>query len=293
MTDIAEHVAAEVAARWNGETGLHWVEEVDGFDALLDPMGRAVLDAAGLVSGQRVLEVGSGTGQMTIQAARMVEPGGSVVGVDVSGPMADFARRRARVEGAGNADFVVADAATVDLPEAAFDVLTSRFGLMFFADPAPAFTHLVNRVKPGGRIAFVVWQEMERSELFAVPAAVIASVAPHLAVPPPVPGAPGPFSLGDPARLEALLVCAGAGDICVERLQRRLRVGAGIAEAIDFVMRSSSLDAVRGDGALQQRVERELRRALADHTGPAGVELTGAAWLVSARRPAGGPAEGE
>ena len=281
----AGELARSIEARWNGEPGRHWVDGVDHFDTLLDPMGAAVLAAARLQPGERVLEVGSGTGQLAMQASRLVAPDGSVVGVDLSQPMTDLARTRAAEAAITNLELVVADAAIVNLPESHFDALLSRFGVMFFADPAAAFSHLVSRLRPGGRLAVVVWQERSESDLFALPAAVVARLVPD-AAPTPAPGMPGMFALSDPSAIRRLLLDAGATDVLVESHRRLLTAGPTVTETVAFMKSSSGFEPVLAAGPeLVEAAEEELRRLVADHMGPTGVELGGAAWLVTARRP--------
>jgi len=279
-----EEVARAMAARWNGEAGRNWVDGVDRFDRLLEPMGAAVLSAARLQPGERVVEVGSGTGQLAIQASRLVAPDGVVIGVDLSEPMTELARRRAAEAGITNVELVVADAATANLPQSHFDALVSRFGLMFFADPPAAFAHLVSRLRPGGRLAAAVWQERSESDLFALPAAVVARLVPDLAAPPP--GAPGMFALSDPSAIRRLILDAGATDVLVESHRRLLTAGTSVTEAVTFIKSSSGFEPVIAAGPeVVDAAEQELRRVMADHMGPTGVELGGAAWLVTARRP--------
>jgi len=149
MTDIAN---TEQFDAWNGESGLRWIADPDRRDGVLQPVADALLEAAQLQGGERVLDVGCGCGATTLAAARAIAPNGEVVGADLSEPMIDVARRRAADAGVDNVAFVQADAQTHDFGAPTFDVVMSRFGTMFFADPAAAFANIASSMGPGGRL---------------------------------------------------------------------------------------------------------------------------------------------
>jgi len=166
------------------------------------------MDALALGAGERVLDVGSGGATATIEAARRVGPSGHATGADLSVPLTTLARRRAADSGVANVTFVVADMQFDGVEGAPFDVVFSKFGVMFFDEPVTAFANLRTHVGHGGRLVFVCWQTVD-----ANPWHTGTTLAPFVAPPksPPVPGrpAPGPFSLGDPARTTGILSEAG------------------------------------------------------------------------------------
>ena len=166
-----------------------------------------LLGHLGLCDGERVLDIGSGGGSTTIAAGHRVEPGGSVVGADISVPLVDLARTRAAEQRATNVSFHVADVQRDTVPGAPFDAAVSQFGVMFFDEPATAFANIRRHLVPGGRLAFGCWQAMEKNPWFVGPA-VAAYVPPP---PPPAPGKSptGPFSLSDPDRVREILAEAG------------------------------------------------------------------------------------
>jgi ubiquinone/menaquinone biosynthesis C-methylase UbiE len=157
-TDMAEY--------WNGRPADVWVTEAERFDSMLAPFGRRLLTAAVLEPGERVLDVGCGNGAVSLEAARAVAPGGLVTGIDLSAPMLGVARRRAEEQGM-DIDFVQRDAQTASFDQP-FDVVVSRFGVMFFDDPEVAFANLAKAARSGGRLSFVCWQEMFANEWIAV-----------------------------------------------------------------------------------------------------------------------------
>src|SRR5947199_350388 len=194
---------AEQIKYWNETAGPKWIAFQRLLDAQLEPLGRRTMDAAGSVGGERVLDVGCGCGDTTLELGRRVGPEGRVLGVDVSGGMVARAAEAAREARLRNVGFENADAQTHRFARGEFDVLYSRFGVMFFADAAAAFTNLRSALGPGGRLAFICWQALRENPWLAVP---LAAAARHLTLPPPpAPDAPGPFSLGDPERVRGIL----------------------------------------------------------------------------------------
>ncbi|MBU0823989.1 MAG: class I SAM-dependent methyltransferase, partial [Alphaproteobacteria bacterium] len=138
---------------WNGDSGERWAANLDRLDLMLQDFGDAVIAAAGAQRGERVLDIGCGSGTSTFILAEQVGATGHVLGVDISEQLVDLAR--AATPDAAPVEFRLADAATTPLPAESFDLLFSRFGVMFFDDPGVAFAHMRGALKPDGRIAFV------------------------------------------------------------------------------------------------------------------------------------------
>lgn len=190
-----------------------WERRADELSEFSDTYGRAAIDALAPEPGERVLDVGCGPGVTTVELARRVGPDGTATGVDISEGMIGAARRRAEAADITNASFLVADAATADLG-GPVDGIYSRFGVMFFGDPAAAFTNIVGALRPGGRLAWAVWGPLPDNPWMFVPSlAAAAPLQAELTI--PEPGAPGPFSLADADQARALLVGAGLVDVSV------------------------------------------------------------------------------
>jgi SAM-dependent methyltransferase len=168
-----------------------------------------LLDLAGVRPGQRVLDVATGQGEPALSAARVVGATGRVVGVDFSPAMIEVARRRA--QGRGNVDFIEADMESLRQPDGSFDVVLSRFGLMFAADHAGVLRALARVLVPGGVLAAAVWGPPATHVLSFGPAAL----SERLGMSAPPPGAPGPFSMSDPRQVEQELRTAGFTDVSV------------------------------------------------------------------------------
>ena len=273
----------DMAEYWNGRPAEVWVTEAERFDSLLAPFGRRLLTAAALTPGERVLDVGCGNGAVSLDAARAVEPGGHVAGLDLSAPMLAVARRRAEERGVG-ADFVQGDAQTISFDDG-FDVLLSRFGVMFFDDPEAAFANLAKAARPGGRLCFVCWQEMLVNEWLAVPSLAMVS---HVGIPElPEPGAPGPFALADPDRTRQLLTSAGWSDIDLVEHKDGMRMGRDPEDVIAFML-SDEMGRRLVDGKDPEAVQagkQATLEALQPFVTPDGVVLGGTVWVVTARKP--------
>jgi SAM-dependent methyltransferase len=217
-------------------------------------------------------------------AAAAVGTNGTVLGVDLSTDELDVARVRAAQRGIGNVAFREADASADDLGPDRHDVLTSRFGVMFFADPVAAFTHLRGALRPGGRLAFVCWQSLDANEWTTVPRQAIDEVLPL--APPPAADTPGEFAFGDPDRVRSVLDGAGWTDIELTDVERTVHLGASIDEAVAFVRQMDYAKAVLDPAppALAAEAVDRVRAALATRAGTDGaIDLPGRVWVVRAR----------
>ncbi len=251
--------------------------ELFDYDAELRSHTAHFFAAAQVGAGDRVLDIGCGTGQTTREAARAAVDG-SAVGVDISAVMLDEARRISDEEGPSNVSFELADAQVNPFPSAAFDLCVSRFGVMFFADPVAAFTNIASALRQGGRLTWLVWQGHDRNEWAAVFSDVLAaSIA--------TPGR-GPFSLADPTGTESMLATAGFTDITFTEIDEPVYYGSDSASAYDNLLRLTGFTAFFAnlDPAEAERARARLREILADHQTDTGVYFDSRAWLITAHR---------
>lgn len=273
---------AAMADNWNGIAGEHWVRNAERHDRALAAYGQAALDAARVTATDRVLDVGCGTGALTRAAARLAAEG-SALGVDIGQPMVDMARQAATSEGPGNVAFAQADAQVHPFAADSFDVVLSRFGVMFFDDPVAAFANLRRATAAGGRLAFVCWQSLLVNDWMMIPGSAIAE---HLGFPDVgEPGAPGPFSLADPDRVRAVLADGGFVDVDIDEVAHPMWLGSDVDDAVGYMRNQSIARAMFEDKPpeLVERAIEALRRSLEQAVGPDGLELPGRAWLVTAR----------
>jgi SAM-dependent methyltransferase len=200
-------VNTEQEAFWS-ELAPTWVQLEAELEQIGGPPGHLAMDRLYLTPGQRVIDLGCGTGATTVELARRVSPGGEVLGVDIAEAMLDGGRERVAALALDNVTFLHADVQVHDLGGAQFDAAYSRFGVMFFSDAVAAFTNVRRALRPDGRLSFASWQSVFENEWMLIPGAAIASVT---GMPPqlPGPGSPGPFSLADADHVASLLKAAG------------------------------------------------------------------------------------
>jgi SAM-dependent methyltransferase len=284
MTDTSGPNAGQVE-HWNDVESAHWVGEAGRYDGMLRGLGELAMDAAELGPGDRVLDIGCGSGATTMALAELVGSTGTVTGIDLSEKMLGPARDEAARAGATNVRFELGDAQIHPFPSAAFDVAYSRFGLMFFADPVAAFTNIGRALVPGGRLAFVCWRDLAEQEWIDVP--LRAAVA-HVPMPQfGKPGDPGMEGLADPERTRAILDGAGFSGIEVRPVDTTVTLGGSgsVGEVMPFVEAGSLGRALLTDAGPEQAAaaRNAIREALAPHETPTGVVLGAAVWIVTAR----------
>jgi SAM-dependent methyltransferase len=226
----------------------------------------------------RVLDIGCGAGQTTLEAARVAVEG-SVVGVDVSGEMLEVARRRSAEMGLRNVEFDLGDAQVQAFPAACFDLCISRFGVMFFADPVAAFTNIGRAMRPGARLVVMVWQGRERNEWAT---AIQRALAPGTVAPA---STDGPFSLSDPAVATRILTTAGFGSVGFTEVHEPVFYGPDVDAAYDAVTGLGfAKDTLAGVDAGAEEARQRLRALLNAHLAAGGVLFDSRAWIITAHR---------
>ncbi len=266
---------------WNGDTGTRWVQGRDEIDALLAPIAAAAIDRARVAPGWRVIDIGCGCGSTTLELGRLAGPTGSVLGVDVSAPMIENARSRIGPASA-HVSFHLADASTHDFEPHAADLAFSRFGVMFFADPALAFANIRTALRPSGRLVFACWRALGENDWARLPMeAALAWLPPPE---PPAPTAPGPFAFADAIRLRGILERSGYTDIVIEGLDVPLHLEGSMDAAVAFYRDIGPAARLlrEADAHARERALQAMRGALARYHDGLGIRLGSAAWLVSA-----------
>src|SRR3954466_13964021 len=286
---MAEQNAYQVAD-WNGQSGERWVANQARLDAMLVVFGQAAIEAAAPATGECVLDVGCGSGASSLALAARVGAGGQVLGVDISEPL--IGRARALAPQDTPALFQVADASSAELPESAFDILFSRFGVMFFDDPTGAFAHMRRALRPGGRVAFVCWRGAAENDWVRLPMDAIKGIVPPTA--PPDPEVPGPFSFGDRGRVVRILTAAGFTDIAIAPFDVSIpfgggeRRGAAVDDAVKMTFEVGPLARALADQPDDNRARASaaVRAAFAGRAGERSGMIDSATWIVTARNPA-------
>jgi SAM-dependent methyltransferase len=274
---------ADQIAYWNGPGGQRWANRQQAQDVVLAPIAELLIDRARPKTGERVIDVGCGSGATTIAFARKVGPSGHAFGIDVSGPMLERARASAPKE--LPVDFVLADATVYPFDPASFDLLASRFGVMFFADPALSFANMRKALRPSGRLAFACWREPRENPFFMAPLQAVYRHVPKL--PPQGPEDPGPFAFASEARVHHILGEAGFTGIAME--PRNLALDVAIGRGLDAAVQGA-LEIGPASRALEGHPEEvraaatnSIREALAAFARGQTVPLPASIWIVTAR----------
>jgi len=274
-----DELAAEQAAFWNGPGGKMWLAAYERIQRGIAGFSEMALKAADARPGETVLDVGCGTGGTTAELAKAVGAGGHVLGVDISAPLIAAARGQKL----GNATFEAADATTFPFASGAFDLVFSRFGVMFFGDPVAAFGNIHRALKPSGRLVFICWRTPPENPWAAVP---MRAAMPYL--PPmerPGPEDPGQYSFGDRARVDRILTEAGFKGLSFEPVDQMLKQGKDIPDVLERVSEFGPLARLFKEATPEQvaKAKAAIGEALEPYAKPEGVMLAGACWLVRAR----------
>ena len=279
MTPTSSPNSAQVD-HWNEIVGQTWVRYHDQLDRLLEPLGLEALRTLALTAGERVLDIGCGCGHTTLDIAARVGSHGSVVGIDVSAPMLDIARRRPLPVGAGEVEFRQVDAQCAELGRSSFDAAFSRFGVMFFSDPVAAFANVRGALKPGGRVGFVCWRPLQENPWVLEPLEAARPFLPPLR--PSDPAAPGPFAFADGGRVRAILSDAGFAEIDI--LPFDTQIGGGdLNDALQLALRVGPLGtAIRENPSCEAHLSGSVKAVLANYVTPIGVLMPAAVWIVHA-----------
>jgi ubiquinone/menaquinone biosynthesis C-methylase UbiE len=271
---------------WNDQGAHSWARLQDRTDAQLEVLGLAVIERVMPLPGERVLDVGCGAGQTLLQLAERVGTHGRVVGVDISEPLLARARERVQQARFEQVEIVLGDAATQRF-ESAFDIVFSRFGVMFFEEPVAAFQNLRAALRPGGRLGFVCWQPMEKNPWVALPFAALRRLAPDQPLPALLePGKSGPFAFSDPNLVRSILEKAGFDEVTIEPREFRSLLGGArtLDEAVEFSLEIGPCARFvsEAEPELAPALKAALREALAPFESERGMLVSFQAFLVTA-----------
>jgi SAM-dependent methyltransferase len=277
-----DHNADQIAF-WNGPTGQRWTDRQQVQDTMLAPVADILIDRAKARAGERIVDVGCGCGATTIALAQKVGPAGHVFGIDVSAPMLGRARQIAP-KGLP-VDFELADATVYPFEPASADLLVSRFGVMFFAEPALSFANMRRALRPSGRMAFACWREPRDNPWLMAPLQAAYQHAPRL--PQPGPDDPGPFSFASEQRVVGILSEAGFTAIEMERrdLSLDIAIGRGLEAAVETAVEMGpAARALEGQPPdVIAAATHSIREVLSPFATGQEVPLAASIWIVTAR----------
>lgn len=275
---------AEQSAFWE-ELAPGWLASEHQTELVSGPFGAAAMERLDLHPGQRVVDLGCGSGSTTLALAQLVGSSGEAVGIDIAPAMVRAAKDLAASAGVQNATFVVADPQAAVLADAAFDAAYSRFGVMFFTDPVVAFTNIRASLRPGGRLGFSCWSNVFANEWMFIPASALVAVTGSLP-PMPGPGEPGPFSLEDVDALLSLLKTAGFTNIEVTPESRSIVIpGDQIDSLVALASRVGPVrEALRtADADTPAQIREAVRAAIFERVEGNELKLGASALVVTAR----------
>jgi SAM-dependent methyltransferase len=266
---------------WNGAVGQRWAERQERIDLLMNRITDAAIPFANPRSGERALDIGCGAGTTTFLLAMKVAPEGTAAGVDISAPMLDVARARAQAQ---NSDitFVEADASVHDF-QPVFDLVFSRFGVMFFADPVSAFANVRMALASRGRLAFVCWRSLKENIWASVPISAARDLLPPQEAVDP--HAPGPFAFAEKERLRGILEKAGYRDIAIDAFDCVMNMGETEGDAADETLKIGPLARATADidDTTRAKIRDVVARALSPYQTTTGCTPPAACWFVGAK----------
>lgn len=279
----------EATEAWSGPLFDLFVKYRELTAAGLGAHGDAALGISAPRPGDRILDLGCGFGETTLRLAGMVGAEGSALGIDVSEPFVEMARKEAEEAGVANVEYLCADVQTLELPRE-FDFAFARMGLMFFANPVAALRNVAGALKPGGRLCAVVWRRKLDNEWVHRAEQVVEEYLDHPEETDEPTCGPGPFSMANADTVTEQLKIAGFEEIALRRSDLPLKIGDELEQAVEFNMALGPAGEVLrlwGDRVdeIRPKIAADLREALADLAGPDGVFAPASTWIITARVP--------
>ncbi len=273
-------VNEEQSRLWNGPSGANWVEAQELLDGMFEPFEEILARAVASAKATRVLDVGCGTGATTLAAARAAGERASCTGIDISRPMIEVARARAAHAGVA-ASFIVADAQTHDLAGAGYDMVISRFGVMFFEDPVKAFANMRGGARTGAALRCVVFRSIAENPFMTAAERAAAPLLP--ALPPRPAGGPGQFAFADALRVQGILESAGWSQVEMLPVDVTCTMPESALDGYFSRLGPVALALREADDATRERVMRAVRGGFAPYLHGDEVRFIAACWEIAAR----------
>lgn len=287
MTEASDKPNAQQIEFWNGDAGVQWRERNKQMEVMLQPIGLEAIKRAKPHKGEKIIDIGCGCGGTTFDLAEAISGEGQVVGVDISEPMLVLANEKLAEHTdpiRSNTSFLLADASQHEFSADSFDLIFSRFGIMFFDKPTEAFRNIRKGLSANGRLTALCWGPVAKNDWVLTPMLAIKPLLPPS--PPMDPRAPGPFAFSDKDYTTGILQDAGFTDISFDLIQPSIKTGDGttLDAAIKSIMEMGPLarSMAEADDALKQKIKDALVEVVADNFEDGYVSLKGACWIVSA-----------
>ena len=280
MTDYGEN--QDQGQAWNEASGRSWVRQDAEMTKRLSSINKLLLDNLGKVDGQRILDIGCGSGTTTIALAELVGQNGNVTGLDISAPLLELARQKA---GANQLiDFIQADAQSHQFTAPYYDLVISRFGVMFFENPLKAFTNIRGAMRQNGRLSFVCWAPFQENEFFTLPLQIVQTHTKQMF---DNPGKePGPFAFSDADYLDDVLNKAGFQRISIAKKSVEISNDGSPEEDADLMMEigfgGRALRSAEPDDATIKAVRDDFIAQSQAHFDGSKISYDGTIYLVNA-----------
>ncbi|MDQ0591595.1 class I SAM-dependent methyltransferase [Variovorax paradoxus] len=278
--DIAQQQDNEQAALWNGRAGRAWVDAQESLDRLFAPFENLLVDEARAASARRVLDVGCGTGATTLAIAQVLGAAGHCVGADISEPMIAAARARAERAGAP-ASFICGDVQRQAFEPASFDLIVSRFGVMFFDSPVQAFANLRHAAKDGAALRAIAWRSAAENPFMTTAERAAAPLLPNL--PARKTGAPGQFSFADCDRISSILEESGWAGIDIRPIDVECTLPEKALHGYLTRLGPVGLILQEADEPTRAQVIETVRTAFEPYVHGSEVRFTAACWMINAQ----------
>jgi SAM-dependent methyltransferase len=286
MTGEVQDANEAMRHYWNTIAGPRWVAGQGFRERRNEETLALLLNSLRLNGGESALEIGCGTGAVTLPLAKAVGEYGRVVAVDISEPMLAVARQRVDETGIHNVTLLLGDAQVMALEQGAFDVATSRMGVMFFADPVAAFRNISGALKPGSRLVFACWAPLAENRHWLISYDIAVR---HLGLPASsTDHEPGPLAFGNPDYIRRTLAAAGFAEISIERAHPTIIGGSADEEARQALMMGPTarlIEAKKPDETTRKAIAEEIAAAFAAEASAGPIRLPATIFLVTARRP--------
>lgn len=278
--DVARHTNDEQASLWNGIAGRAWIEVQELLDDAFKPLENLLVEAVSAKSGGRVLDVGCGTGGTSLAVARLLGSKGRCIGIDISDPMIATARTRAEREGT-TADFISADAQIHAFEPASFDMIISRFGVMFFDDSVEAFANLRRAARDDAELRFLAWRSPAENPFMTTAEHAAAPLLSN--IPAREPDAPGQFAFADRHRINRILEESGWTEIDIRTVDASCSFPE--KELVRYFTQLGPIGRVlhEADEPTRTQIVQKVRAAFDPYVHGDEVRFTAACWMIGAR----------